>query len=538
MAKMRRTVDNLTAALLVALMMVAATACEVQNMGSGAADLEQVGQQDRGRDPGTYKASTPEHAHAYQPPGAAADGWAYELRYSEVILSPDGGTLLAQVPVPGPDNGYDSPGLVLLAHDLSSGQSQLLPQYRNLRRINFSADGARAYLLTENGREVAVVDLPTRAEVGRHSLQSPFTVLDVTADGEHLLLSNLPTGPVGELLYGVDPTKCEVEADGEIRDRCRIEVEATHTGKTAALTLGGAARDIDALSAGKRLAITWSVGGEQGARISLVKLADLFASPRRDKLAPVVIKVPNCADELVIVPGENKALLSPAWCGTDPISLIDLHKAAFIKNLPGFGPIAVSEDGATAVGYTRKDAMADKWGTEQPTEIALIVISLANDSWKLHPWGAALPTFTIAPGGKHLYAFDRIDGHGDKAAGKFVQLELATLKERPIIGGAVTMDRFAWSGDGKHLFLLSNCALYQVANGLPVAHHVAVPGEPELLNLRPQQDKLILGEDDAPLFYIVDLHAADKVDKLHLSALSALDKGGEQTDTGGGAVQP
>jgi hypothetical protein len=51
-------------------------------------------------------------------------------------------------------------------------------------------------------------------------------------------------------------------------------------------------------------------------------------------------EVPNCSSELVLTPDAHHAFLSPSNCRKDPVSLIDLDENLWLRNLPGFGPVA------------------------------------------------------------------------------------------------------------------------------------------------------------------------------------------------------
>src|SRR5690606_13086866 len=65
------------------------------------------------------------------------------------------------------------------------------------------------------------------------------------------------------------------------------------------------------------------------------------------------LEVPNCSDDIIVPSHGEMALLAPTFCGKDPISYIDLTPGdeKFVKNLPGFGPVAMGPDGSTAVGF-------------------------------------------------------------------------------------------------------------------------------------------------------------------------------------------
>ena len=77
---------------------------------------EYVGWQDRGRNPGSGS------FHESRGDGS----WIYTLRYTDVILSPDGEYLLAMAPIPGPNQGYQKPGLMLIIQPLPDGTHSML----------------------------------------------------------------------------------------------------------------------------------------------------------------------------------------------------------------------------------------------------------------------------------------------------------------------------------------------------------------------------------------------------------------------------
>src|SRR6185437_2093068 len=78
------------------------------------------------------------------------------------------------------------------------------------------------------------------------------------------------------------------------------------------------------------------------------------------------VGVPNCTAPIEVLPDASRALLSPTFCeegkastskdqwtNPDPVSIIDLPADGphFLKNLPGFGPVAMTPDKTRAVAY-------------------------------------------------------------------------------------------------------------------------------------------------------------------------------------------
>jgi hypothetical protein len=135
--------------------------------------------------------------------------------------------------------------------------------------------------------------------------------------------------------------------------------------------------------------------------------------------------VPNCSAPIQVLPDASRALLSPTFCdegvssnasgdtwtNPDPVSVIDLEPGAlhFVKNLPGFGPVALRTDGSLAVAYLdtkRMDASMfdDKRlvpSTSGP-EYHLMLIEPKTLAYTLHPIGDALPRFAMTRDGNGL----------------------------------------------------------------------------------------------------------------------------------------
>ncbi len=379
-----------------------ATACGGMEMGleGGASEEQQfVGRQDRGRDPGSFERSDRGHYGTYVPPGEQDEGsnpgdgpdgrgrspdpedqlppWVYKLNYSDAIITPDGGALLGSVPLPGPGKGFLSPGLMLVAREFDTGKMHWFPDLIDTRRINFSPNGKTAWVLRDGGQGVTGIDLKTWKMGKSHYLKEQFNVLDVTPDGKFLVLSNLPLESVAKASYDGE---CFPPPGSGIYNRCRVGFVRISDGKHWTHTTPVGLRDIDFDAVSGEVLLTWSVWGTLEPTVSIRFYDPAAAAKMLSSGMKGQVNFPNCADELVLVPNSRRALLSPNTClnpdppeplpaapGTmeqaqfDPISVIDLDKRAFIKNLPGFGPVTVTPDGKRAVGFTRRAAMINDW---------------------------------------------------------------------------------------------------------------------------------------------------------------------------------
>jgi hypothetical protein len=137
------------------------------------------------------------------------------------------------------------------------------------------------------------------------------------------------------------------------------------------------------------------------------------------------IGIPNCEANPAVLPDESRILISPTFCAEDqasnpngpwtnpdPVSVIEVDaKGAltFNKNLPGFGPVALSPDGSRAVAYldTKRvdpSMFSDKSqipGANAP-EYHLLVIDPKTLAFTVSPIGDALPRFAMSRDGKGL----------------------------------------------------------------------------------------------------------------------------------------
>jgi hypothetical protein len=216
------------------------------------------------------------------------------------------------------------------------------------------------------------------------------------------------------------------------------------------------------------------------------------------------VNVPNCAAPLVVLPTGDRALLSPTFCeegirstgdnewtNPDPVSIIDLEADGphFIKNLPGFGPVALSEDGARAVAYLDMERI-DRSMFDAPTQIPdidgpryhVMVIDPATLAFSLTPIGDALPRFAMTRDGNSLlvdasvqvlrseveidaeFTFENNELNGSLKVNVFTQdapfgtFDLEQLEFRSFSGPAASLDRFVLPSNGQDAYTLKRRA--------------------------------------------------------------------------------
>ncbi|HVH44574.1 MAG TPA: hypothetical protein VM925_19605, partial [Labilithrix sp.] len=136
------------------------------------------------------------------------------------------------------------------------------------------------------------------------------------------------------------------------------------------------------------------------------------------------VDVPNCEAPIVVTPDGARAFLSPTYCSPgaqavpgetwtnpDPVSVIELAGGAlsFNKNLPGFGPVAMSNDGARVVAYLDVKRMDAKM-FDDPKQVPwsegqryhLMTIDPVTLRFQLAPVGNAIPRFAMTADGRGL----------------------------------------------------------------------------------------------------------------------------------------
>jgi hypothetical protein len=253
----------------------------------------------------------------------------------------------------------------------------------------FSPNGEVGYGVVNN--ELVAFDLP--GLVGRWrapATTGSLTFLRVSDDGRSLIF-----------------------ADGE-----QGGVLDTTTGDQRASFAVGNPEDVAFLSDGEHALVVGQTTWTDHLPSTPVVLVDLFTGEALEEA------VPNCTAPLVVLPAGDRALLSPTFCeegvassadntwtNPDPVSIIDLDAEGphFLKNLPGFGPVALSADGARAVAYLDMERL-DAAMFDDPTQIPdaagpryhVMVIEPETLAFTLSPIGDALPRFAMTRDGKSL----------------------------------------------------------------------------------------------------------------------------------------
>ncbi len=533
-------------ALLAWAMSTSLLACdggtESPNGGGYSNNQKTSGRQDRGRGAGKYKVTVEESEYDVLSEGDTqfVEGedpeglpppkeyeWVYALEYESLIISPDGNNVLMMVPRPGPAQGFETPGLVLNVQPIPGGTARCIPQVQDVARMNFTPDGKRALLLNETGTRLQVLDLETYGITKAVYFDRPFSVVDVTPDGSHAVLTNLPTNDSEDADFSevegcVPPPSFGTPAGASM---CEAGFVNLATGEYWVALFSHAIRDLDFDPVFFDPIFTYSF--QYNDVESINKSHMLFYSVDTRQFTDKLV-FNNCADEVVIAPTAMLALLGPVSCqiwqqdklipepvepvNQDPISVIDLEERAFIENLPGFGPVAMSEKRQMAIGFTTKETMEADWDYfKQWKDFGLIFIDLETLSWDVLDWGSQVPAYTVSPDGKYLYAYDAgLDAWGNPTGG-LSRVNLLTLSRQQVSGEALTLDAYAWQAGTSSIYVLHEENLYHIPDSGTVALLVEQPLAAALINVRPQGDFLLLGEHNKPAFHALSLGPAGPV---------------------------
>jgi WD40 repeat protein len=224
------------------------------------------------------------------------------------------------------------------------------------------------------------------------------------------------------------------------------------------------------------------------------------------------IEVPNCSSEAVITPDGKYAFLAPTICTQDPVSVIDLEARKFVKNLPGFGPVAMSSDGITAVAFMDTHNLDESLfadGQEIPSaadgRYHMMLINTVSLDFDSVPLGEDLPRYALTPDGNVLlidFAFFGTE--------MIRILDIPSRSIQVVEGPAIRLDEFVITSDSSLVYLL-DAGLYRISIAQAKLTTVPLDFIPSSINITPNDTYLILKDyDDA--IYLFDILENNVVD--------------------------
>ena len=221
------------------------------------------------------------------------------------------------------------------------------------------------------------------------------------------------------------------------------------------------------------------------------------------------LDVPSCASRLVVWPVSDLAMLAPVDCRKDPVSLIDLRRGAFLENLPGFGPVAFSPDGETAIAFGRQADLA-AFGITTATPYSLLFISTRDRGIETLDIGDALPLYSLTPDGQVVLVYSVFESASYDG---IYMIDVATRTIRETTGPEVPLAEYVVTPDSRLVYLIDG-GLFRLDVNTGAIDYVTIGcggvGEPtrcnpELVNMLPDGDTLVLGWRMDPEYALFDV---------------------------------
>ena len=394
-----------------------------------------------------------------------------KLLTGDMIVSPAGGYAVLQ---------RNSVSIVV---DASQGTARELPF--QVDRFVFASGSATGYAINPANAVVAF-DLATLQILWSTSLPtSDVALFRVSPDDRSLVVA------LGDRVVALDTVTGLVHGDVSVTSR---PTYLAFAGTSRAIVVGST---------------RWT-DHKPATSLTAIDLASLTAAS-----SAASIDVPNCEAPLTMLPDGTRGFLSPTYCeetvpanvqktwtNPDPVSVVDSSSSglAFVKNLPGFGPVALNGRADKVIAYLdakRIDPAMFDDKSQVPAADAdpyhLLAIDPHTLKLSLYPIGQELPRFAMSIDGRGLlvdasvhvfraeakvsvqigpdgvtasasgvFGSDAPFGYFDFDAGKFTAFD----------GPQVGLDRFVQTADG-HVYALKTRSdgLGGDLFGVDVTHH-------------------------------------------------------------------
>lgn len=293
--------------------------------------------------------------------------------------------------------------------------------------------------------------------------------IDVTQDGKYFVV----TGSTMTVLDGATgETVSTYTPEQEIRD-----VDLTADGQYAIVTESNVEQD---------------TSGAPETRVARVRLDDPSS---KDSCAATAN---NCSSELVMAENDTKAFLAPTLCNWDPVSVFTFTEQGckMEKQMPGFGPVALSPDGQTAVAFLDRDAFElDASGEQmQPPEgvgnsrdrFHLMFINVKDLSFTTKATGNDMPRYAFTPDGSELLVDTPMN-----PISTVRRLNVGKMKWTNMKGPFAKMHAFSFSDDGRKMFMVDN-GLFELPLDGTFIKPARVNFMPNSLNITPDGDTVLL----------------------------------------------
>jgi hypothetical protein len=215
--------------------------------------------------------------------------------------------------------------------------------------------------------------------------------------------------------------------------------------------------DVDLSPDGARVIVTratvWSTPDDGSPALPSTHLDVLEAASLHVACA---LEARTCSSELVVAPDGVRAFLAPTVCAKDPVTVVDVGVSCkVVKQLAGFGPVALSPDGGTAVAFLDRDARdpaappVPEAVKLSPSRYHLSFIDVATLGYETFAVGDAMPRYALSPDGSRLLLDAEDASHNVRI------LEVDTRVLRDVSGPHTLLEEYVLLPDGKSLYTLT-----------------------------------------------------------------------------------
>lgn len=231
----------------------------------------------------------------------------------------------------------------------------------------------------------------------------------------------------------------------------------------------------------------------------------------------ITIDVPNCSDEMVLDPTGDLMFLAPTRCAKDPVSVIDLRKGEFVRNLPGFGPVAMSPAGDVAVAFMDMHNLDldlfdedDQVPPMTDSQYRLMFIDVETLNFDTIEIGNSLPRYAMTPDGKVLL----VDTATWFTDARIRVLDIPSRTLHKVAGPEVQLENFVITSDSTRVYLLDS-GLYELSIPERLIYSLPLTFTPENINITPDDQTLLVREDDSTI-WVYDVQSGDLTHSIEI----------------------
>ena len=294
-------------------------------------------------------------------------------------------------------------------------------------------------------------------------------------------------------LDGRKDRKLDVTQDGSrvILTGNTVLVMDAATGNTVTeLTSEVGFKDLAIIAGGTRAVVVEDTQWETGLPQTRLSVRDT-----QDGSEVCHTQADNCSSEVAISEDESRVFLAPTLCAEDPVTVMNISdgNCEVEKQMPGFGPVAMSPNGGNlVVAFLDRDAHPPA-GTTVPDSVRqsrqryhLMLIDQATLEFTTLAVGNELPRYTFTPDGQRLL----VDTPMDLLSGIKV-LDLASHTFTNVAGPPVKLNSFTVSPDSLRAYI-TDAQLFDLDIASARLRPVGFGMPPDGVNLTPNGATLLV----------------------------------------------